>query len=223
MISSRRSILVILAASPLLAVGFPTVLPLHGKTFGPRVPRGTTVASAVGRRFLVATRSDELVTTQADDELERAVADFRMITEGEALFRMAGGVFFGAAAAAAFALRGDYALLSAGAFLSLAMYRTGAASQCGCIVHGAWSLGGPFSFDRIPAFRGRDGFVAAKTRQLLGNVATSAAFGVAVADAAALAKGDASLEVWRDTALATIPVLLLGAAATVATRWLRKD
>lgn len=67
----------------------------------------------------------------ASDLQERAVEEFKMITEGEANVRKIAGVGLGVVTAVTFATSGlhDYASLSAGVFGAVSTFRTGAEYQ----------------------------------------------------------------------------------------------
>lgn len=76
-----------------------------------------------------------------------------------------------------------------------------------------WNVDGVLSMSEIPAEFGD--FVRAKRRQLALNVLTSSAAGVALANLAALAAGDASLAVLGSTLQSQLPLIALTAVASV--------
>lgn len=61
-------------------------------------------------------------------------------------------------------------------------------------------------------------FVAAKKKQLLSNILTSAGAGVVLANVAALVAGDASLGVLGQTVLSQLPLFVLTAVASFLAR-----
>jgi len=58
------------------------------------------------------------------------------------------------------------------------------------------------------------GFVKAKQKQLISNILTSSAIGVALANAAALVAGDASLAILGQTIQTQLPLFFLTAVAS---------
>lgn len=82
-------------------------------------------------------------------------------------------------------------------------------------------MGSPFSFEKVPA-QFQD-FIKEKQLQILNNVVTSAAFGVALANAASLVAGDASAQVLLETSKAVLPVFVLVAVASGLTTLVNKE
>lgn len=82
-------------------------------------------------------------------------------------------------------------------------------------------MGSPFAFEKVPA-QFRD-FVQDKQLQLVNNVLTSAAFGVAAANVVALVAGDASTQVLLDTSKAVLPVFALVIVASALTTLVNKE
>lgn len=82
-------------------------------------------------------------------------------------------------------------------------------------------MGRPFSFETVPP-QFRD-FVKEKQLQIANNVATSAIFGLAVANAASLVAGEASTQVLLDTSRAVLPVFALVILASGLTTLVNKE
>lgn len=76
-----------------------------------------------------------------------------------------------------------------------------------------WNIDGPLSMTEIPEEFAE--FVSEKQNQLLGNVLTSAAASVVLANGAALIAGDLSMAVFAETIQTQIPLLALTAVASV--------
>ena len=76
-----------------------------------------------------------------------------------------------------------------------------------------WNVGGLLSMSEIPAEFAA--FTKQKQVQLLTNILTSSAAGVALANGAALFAGEASTAVLAQTVQAQVPLLVLTALASV--------
>jgi len=76
-------------------------------------------------------KSTVILKATTSQEENKAVDDFKMITEDESKLRKIGGVIIGIATIATYFTQGDhsYSSLSAGAFAAISTYRTGSEYQ----------------------------------------------------------------------------------------------
>lgn len=126
MTALRRStgmILLVVLQLSVTAYGFQMSRPTIISNDGLLLPRTT-------ERSRRTTTTASTLFAEATPQEERAVAEFKMITEEESQLRKTGGYVLAAITLVAFLTQGhDYANLSSGAFAALATYRSGAEYQ----------------------------------------------------------------------------------------------
>mmetsp|Transcript_24572 Transcript_24572/g.44119 ORF Transcript_24572/g.44119 Transcript_24572/m.44119 type:complete len:83 (+) Transcript_24572:79-327(+) len=82
-------------------------------------------------------------------------------------------------------------------------------------------MGSPFSMEKVP--EEFQGFIKEKQLELVNNVATSAVFGVVLANLVSLIAGDASTQVLLETSKAVLPIFALVAVSTGLTTLVKKE